>query len=211
MVYSVTKTSERGSVLRGWPFFSLTSFGATPHIRLEPIAAVTGGRRRIPFGKPHLLITCRSSPEASLLRPPRAGRVHVCPVASRDAGVEPRGVRSGWADRTLVGGDVARTNSRNMHTLRDEFFEEGKAQSRSPDPEIRKLSDCWLCRTAIDYEVDPSSTPDSHNLDHFHPVSKYPELQEDPTGFRHAHFECNTRRGNKTPSLGLGEAVADWW
>ena len=106
---------------------------------------------------------------------------------------------------------MARTNSRRMHALRDEFFSLGKAQSQSDDPDIRKLSDCWLCLAPIDYVADPSSTPDSHNLDHYHPVSINADLQEDPTNFRHSHFACNTSRGNKTPSLGLGEQMPDWW
>jgi hypothetical protein len=106
---------------------------------------------------------------------------------------------------------MARTNTRSDHKLRDEFFAEGKAQSESDDPDIRALSDCWLCRSAIDYIAAPSSTPDSHNLDHYYPVSTHPELQGDPAGFRHSHFSCNTSRGAKTPSAGLGEPVADWW
>jgi hypothetical protein len=106
---------------------------------------------------------------------------------------------------------MARTNTRLDHQLRDAFFAEGKAQSESDDPEVRKLSDCWLCRTAIDYLADPGTTPDSHNLDHYYPVSTHPELQQDPDGFRHSHFLCNTSRGNRTPSLGLGEPMPDWW
>ena len=106
---------------------------------------------------------------------------------------------------------MARTNTRRMNKLRDEFFAEGKAQSRSDDPEIRALSDCWLCRSAVDYIADPHTTSDSHNLDHFKAVKYFPELQEDPTNFRHSHMACNLHRGANTPSLGLGTAVADWW
>lgn len=100
-----------------------------------------------------------------------------------------------------------RTNSRRMHALRDAFFEEGKKLDGQGNAE----ADCWLCRQRIDYVAEPSTTPDSHNLDHFYPVEDFPELQEDPTNFRHAHFLCNGQRGKKAPSLGLGEPVADWW
>jgi 5-methylcytosine-specific restriction endonuclease McrA len=106
---------------------------------------------------------------------------------------------------------MARTNTRRMHTLRDEFFTEGRQQSQSDDPEVRALSHCWLCRTAIDYVAEPHTTPDSHNLDHFKPFRDYPELNEDPSNFRHAHRACNQSRGARTPSAGLGEAMPDWW
>ena len=71
-----------------------------------------------------------------------------------------------------------RTNTRRMHKLRDEFFAEG--QRLDADPDTRELANCWLCLERIDYLADPGSTPDSHHLDHFHPVDDYPELQEDP-------------------------------
>ncbi|TFD41775.1 hypothetical protein E3T37_03545 [Cryobacterium sp. TMT2-10] len=98
-----------------------------------------------------------------------------------------------------------------MHALRDEFFEEGRTQSRSSDPDVRVLSDCWLCRSAIDYVADPHTTADSHNLDHYHTVHDRPELQEDPDNFRHSHMACNLKRGKTTPTAGLGESVPDWW
>ncbi|WP_198416819.1 MULTISPECIES: hypothetical protein [Cryobacterium] len=106
---------------------------------------------------------------------------------------------------------MARTNTRRMHALRDEFFQEGRTQSQSADSEVRVLSDCWLCLTAIDYVAEPHTTSDSHNLDHFHTVSDRPDLQEDWSNFRHAHMACNLSRGKRTPTAGLGEAVPDWW
>lgn len=98
-------------------------------------------------------------------------------------------------------------STRRMKRLRDEFFEEGKTLDAAGDPE----ANCWICKGRIDYQVDANITPDSHNLDHRKPVEQFPELQEDPTNFRHSHMLCNGKRGNKEPSLGLGEAVADWW
>ena len=106
---------------------------------------------------------------------------------------------------------MARTNTRRMNLLRDEFFAEGRQQSGSDDPEVRVLSDCWLCKTSVDYVADAHTTPDSHNLDHYKTVKDFPELQEDPANFRHSHMACNLHRGDRTPSLGLGTAVADWW
>lgn len=100
-----------------------------------------------------------------------------------------------------------RTNSRRAHVLRDEFFEEGRRLDAAGDP----AANCWLCLGKIDYHVDPNTTSDSHNLDHFYPVADYPELQDDPANARHSHMLCNQSRGKKAPSPGLGEQVPDWW
>lgn len=102
-----------------------------------------------------------------------------------------------------------RTNSRRMHKLRDEFFADGKRLDA--DPDTRPLSVCWLDGDPIDYVAAPATTPDSHTLDHYFPVEDYPELQEDPDNFRHAHFDCNSRRGKRAPSPGLGEPMPQWW
>jgi len=92
---------------------------------------------------------------------------------------------------------------------RTEFFEEGRRLDA--DPETRHLAACWLCRLPIDYTVDPATTQDSHTLDHYFPVEDYPELQNDPDNFRHAHFNCNSSRGKNAPSPGLGEPMPAWW
>ncbi|WP_439593903.1 hypothetical protein [Microbacterium sp.] len=94
-----------------------------------------------------------------------------------------------------------------MHKLRDEFFEEGKRLDAAGDP----AANCWLCKQRIDYEAGQGTTPDSHTLDHFHVVDDRPDLQEDPSNFRHAHFNCNSSRGKRTPSPGLGEPAPSWW
>ena len=101
----------------------------------------------------------------------------------------------------------SRPDSRRMKRLRREFFEQGKRLDAAGDP----AANCWLCGHRIDYLAEPSTTPDSHNLDHFHPYSTHPELIEDPSNFRHACFICNTSRGNRTPSPGLGDPLGDWW
>lgn len=99
-----------------------------------------------------------------------------------------------------------------MHKLRDEFFEQGRAQSKSIDPDEQAKSKCHLCGDDIDYDVAAGTTADSHNLDHYFPVDDYPELEEDPDNFRHAHQSCNSSRGKRAPNTqGLGAQVAAWW
>lgn len=100
-----------------------------------------------------------------------------------------------------------RKNTRRMHLLRDEFFAEGKRLDAEGDPS----ANCWRDGMRIDYDAEPNTTPESHNLGHFKSVNDYPELQEDPTNFRHEHALCNQVAGDKMPSLGLGEQVPDWW
>lgn len=104
---------------------------------------------------------------------------------------------------------LARVNSRRMRILREQFFQQGKAQDA--DPVTRAKANCWLCNMRIDYDAQPGTTDDSHELDHYYPVSTHPQLQEDPANFRHAHRKCNQIRGNKTASGGLGDTVTDWY
>ena len=102
---------------------------------------------------------------------------------------------------------MARTNTRRMHKLRDEFFAEGKLLDAAGDP----AANCWRCGMRIDYEAAPNTTPDSHNYGHFKSVRDHPELQEDPDNARHEHMLCNQSAGAGMHSLGLGEPVPDWW
>lgn len=102
-----------------------------------------------------------------------------------------------------------RTNTRRMHKLRDEFYEEGKRLDA--DPDTRHLANCWICKDRIDYAAKPGTTPNSHTLDHRIPVEERPDLQEDPSNFEHCHFSCNSSRGDRTPSPGLGEPAPAWW
>lgn len=102
-----------------------------------------------------------------------------------------------------------RKNTRRMTKLREEFFVEGKRLDA--DPATRDEALCWLCRGRIDYVAQAGSTPDSHNLDHYHAVDDRPDLEEDPDNFRHSHAGCNLARGKRTPSPGLGAQVPAWW
>ena len=101
----------------------------------------------------------------------------------------------------------ARVDTRRMHKLRDEFFREGKRLDAAGDP----AANCWMDGERIDYDAEQGSTAQSHELDHYYPVADYPDLQEDPSNFRHSHKLCNGNRGRGIPSLGLGEPVPDWW
>lgn len=104
---------------------------------------------------------------------------------------------------------MARSDTRAMKAQRAAFFAEGARLDA--DPDTRHLAGCWLCKQRIAYDVEPNTAPDSHNLDHYHPVSTHPELQHDTTNWRHSHMLCNQSRGNHTPSAGLGAEVDAWW
>ncbi|WEV69939.1 hypothetical protein OZX73_03505 [Bifidobacterium sp. ESL0775] len=69
---------------------------------------------------------------------------------------------------------------------------------------------CWLCGMPIDYEVPQNTTDNSYNLDHMYPVTKRPDLQHDPAGFRPSHASCNNLRGNKEPPAPLGTLSRQW-
>lgn len=93
-----------------------------------------------------------------------------------------------------------------MRRLRADFYQEGRTLDAQGSPDAR----CWICGQRIDYDARPSSTDQSHELDHFHTVADRPDLQEDPTNFRHAHRACNRKRGRGAPTRGLGQPIT-WW
>ena len=102
-----------------------------------------------------------------------------------------------------------RKNTRRMNKLRTDFYEEGRRLDA--DPSTRHRAVCVGCKQRIDYDANPATTPDSHTLEHVKPVDDFPELQEDPTNFAHMHFNCNSSKGKRATSEGLGEHVPDWW
>ena len=104
---------------------------------------------------------------------------------------------------------MPRTNSRRMQALRAAFFEEWRRLDA--DPGTRDQAACWICQQRIDYDALPGTTEDSHELDHVIPVSRRPDLQEDPTNFAHVHRRCNGTRGVRDPRGDLGDVVDDWW
>lgn len=94
-----------------------------------------------------------------------------------------------------------RVSTRAFQKQRDQFFAQGQ---RDNEP-------CWLCGQPIDYAAKPGSTDDSHELDHYVPVSVDPTMQYDPANFRHAHKICNVLRSNKPPKLSLGTHSRQWY
>ena len=68
---------------------------------------------------------------------------------------------------------------------------------------------CWICGQPIDYDAPPRD-PNSHTLDHLHPVSLAPELHDDKENWRHAHWGCNAKRGNK-PVTKQNSVLPRWW
>lgn len=69
---------------------------------------------------------------------------------------------------------------------------------------------CWLCGMPIDYAATKNTTDDSFNLDHLYPVSKHPELQFDPAGFKPSHTSCNRLRSNQDPPTPIGTLSRQW-
>ena len=68
---------------------------------------------------------------------------------------------------------------------------------------------CWLCGQDIDYDADPGSY-DSFTVDHILPLSMHPELAEVWSNLAAAHRGCNSSRGTKTPTAGLGLGPKQW-
>lgn len=95
----------------------------------------------------------------------------------------------------------ARVSTRAFQKARDRFFAEG----------LKEDAPCWLCGQPIDYAAQPGTTDDSHELDHYVPVSVDPSLQYDPGNFRHAHRVCNILRGASPPKLSLGLHSRRWY
>ena len=69
---------------------------------------------------------------------------------------------------------------------------------------------CWMCGQPILYDQDPGLHPDAFHVDHYYPVSKYPELALDVGNLRPSHRSCNIARGDGPPPLGLGRNSREW-
>lgn len=93
-----------------------------------------------------------------------------------------------------------RKTTRQFEKDKATFFNQCKAQHEV----------CWLCGMPIDYAATKNTTDDSFNLDHLYPVSKHPELQFDPAGFRPSHTSCNRLRGNSDPPAPIGTLSRQW-
>lgn len=93
-----------------------------------------------------------------------------------------------------------RKTSRQFEKDKAAFFTQCKAQHAV----------CWLCGMPIDYAAPKNTSDDSFNLDHLYPVSKHPELQFDPAGFKPSHTSCNRLRGNQDPPAPIGTLSRQW-
>lgn len=93
-----------------------------------------------------------------------------------------------------------RKTSRQFEKDKATFFNQCKAQHAV----------CWLCGMPIDYNAEKNTTDDSFNLDHLYPVSKHPELQFDPAGFKPSHTSCNRLRSNQDPPTPIGTLSRQW-
>ena len=106
--------------------------------------------------------------------------------------------------RSTKGGESmpgrTRKTSRQFEKDKAAFFNQCKAQHAV----------CWLCGMPIDYNAVKNTTDDSFNLDHLYPVSKHPELQFDPAGFKPSHTSCNRLRGNSDPPAPIGVLSRQW-
>lgn len=75
---------------------------------------------------------------------------------------------------------------------------------------ILERPDCWLCGQEIAYEISDPYDDAAFEVDHLYPISKYPELAADPSGFRAAHRGCNRERGSSETVVQLGFTSQDW-
>lgn len=111
--------------------------------------------------------------------------------------------RSDSGTKHLQGGDHMpriRKTTRQFEKDKAAFFAQCKARHAV----------CWLCGMPIDYEATKNTTDDSFNLDHLYPVSKHPELQFDPAGFKPSHTSCNRLRSNQDPPTPIGTLSRQW-
>ncbi|PKY72381.1 hypothetical protein CYJ19_05935 [Winkia neuii] len=98
--------------------------------------------------------------------------------------------------------EAKRSSSRRFKKLYRQF-KQACTQTNAP---------CWLCGQPIDYTAESTNQAngDRFQLDHFYPVSKRPDLAEDPANFRPAHADCNRLRGNGQPHPGIGITSREW-
>ena len=95
---------------------------------------------------------------------------------------------------------TVRSHTRQFEKDRRRFFNQCKAEHKV----------CWLCGMPIDYTAPQNTSDESYNLDHLYPVSKRPDLQHDPAGFRPSHTSCNRLRGNQDPPTPIGALSRQW-
>lgn len=67
---------------------------------------------------------------------------------------------------------------------------------------------CWICGLPIEYALRAGA--DAFQLDHYKPVSKFPQHVDDPANFKASHARCNAARGDGAPMAGLGRLSREW-
>ncbi|WP_082043158.1 HNH endonuclease [Rhodococcus sp. MEB064] len=68
---------------------------------------------------------------------------------------------------------------------------------------------CWICGQPIDYTL-PHNDTEAFTVEHIHPRSTHPHLENDPANCVAAHASCNKRRGNRNYKPGLGVRSREW-
>lgn len=96
--------------------------------------------------------------------------------------------------------------SREYKRLKAKFRDAG---SRHRNPDGTTGAPCHLCGGDIRYSLKWPH-PQSHSVDHAKTVKEAPELIADVNNWRHAHLDCNLRRGTDEAPLNIGEPSEDW-
>jgi 5-methylcytosine-specific restriction endonuclease McrA len=76
--------------------------------------------------------------------------------------------------------------------------------------EVRSIGAvCFNCGQPIDYTLH---WPDagSFTVDHRLPLTRHPELAEDPANLVPSHLRCNQIKGDREEPLSLGNRSEDW-
>ena len=90
--------------------------------------------------------------------------------------------------------------SKEWYKLRKQCFKRDKAINAK----------CWIGDHPINYDVKPSSTPDSYEPDHYLPVATHPELALVPENIRPSCKACNRSRQSKAGISNLGSRSREW-
>lgn len=82
---------------------------------------------------------------------------------------------------------------------------------RALSAEVRARRDpCYICRQPIDYDLEDRNHPDGFTVDHLKPWAHHPELRTDPGNLVAAHRRCNSSKGDREVTHGLGMQSRQW-
>lgn len=68
---------------------------------------------------------------------------------------------------------------------------------------------CFICGMTIDYSL-PHDDPDAFTVEHIHPRSTHPHLENDPGNCVPSHAKCNKSRGNRPYQPSIGSLSEDF-